>query len=76
MRHELKAFLVISATEAVACLPHDPAFVQSFILAETTPADMLDEMVYYMLSLVSAGTAVFMLAEIMWPESFFTSCGR
>jgi hypothetical protein len=51
-------------------------FVQSFILSEGQYADMLESMVYFMLFMVTAGTALFLLAEMIWPESFLASCGR
>jgi hypothetical protein len=45
-------------------------------LAEGQHADMLEGMVYYMLFLVTAGTALFLVAEIIWPKSFLATCGR
>jgi len=50
--------------------------LKSFILSEGQYADMLESMVYFMLFMVTAGTALFLLAEMIWPESFLASCGR
>ena len=49
---------------------------QSFLLVEQQYTDMLEGMVYYVMFLVSSGTAIFTLGEIVWPQSFMTSCGR
>lgn len=50
--------------------------LQSFMVVEGQYSGMLEEMVYYMMFLVSGGTAVFLLAEIAWPHNFYASCGR
>jgi len=50
--------------------------LQSFILVEGQHADMLEDMVYYMLFLLVASTAAFMVAEMIWPDSFLVSCGK
>ncbi len=50
--------------------------MQSFILAEGMHEDMLESMVYFMLFIVTTGTAIFLIGEIIWPQSFLASCGR
>lgn len=53
-----------------------PFIIQTLILASGQHLDMLDDMVYYMLFLVSAGVSAFIVMEIVWPHSFLVSCGR
>ena len=53
-----------------------PCRLQSFMLALGQHPDMLEDMVYFLIFLPTAGTALFTLGEIAWPESFLATCGR
>jgi hypothetical protein len=50
--------------------------MQAFILSEWNYGSMLAGNLYYLVFLLSAGAVFFILAEIVWPNSFFVSCGR
>lgn len=50
--------------------------MQAFILSEWNYGSMLAGNLYYLVFLLSAGAVFFILAEIVWPHSFFVSCGR
>jgi hypothetical protein len=39
-----------------------------------SPLDL--HQVYYMLFLATAGTAMFLIGEMIWPQSFLATCGR
>lgn len=52
----------------VACPP------QAFAFYQGVHQDMLDAMVYYISFMVTAATAVSMLAEMIDPEAFWMGC--
>lgn len=50
--------------------------LQAFVVSEWNYGSMLAGNLYYLVYLLSAGAVYFILAEIVWPHSFFVSCGR